>query len=79
MALINMTLVLAEAYLGRSDEVRCTVEALGVHVARVLPEIGVITGSGEAGLLPRLTAMDAIEEARPEGAVRLPPLGPAPQ
>jgi hypothetical protein len=70
---ISVTVTLDDAHLGRAQQMSATLEGMGLKVDKVLPEIGVITGSGEEGLLDRLRAVDGVAEARPERGVRLPP------
>jgi hypothetical protein len=73
MARISMTVTLDDAHMGQAQQMSAELQVLGLAVEKVLPEIGVITGSGDEALLDRLRAMDGIAEARPEGGVRLPP------
>ncbi len=80
MARISMTVTLDDEHLARAQQVSDALEDLGLTVERVMPEIGVITGSGEEALLDRLRALDGVAEARPESGVRLPPFsGRVPQ
>lgn len=73
MARISMTVTLDDDHVARAQQMSDALEGLGLRVERVMPEIGVITGSGEEALLDRLRALDGVAEARPEGGVRLPP------
>ena len=71
MARISMTVTLDDAR--SAQQMSDALEGLGLKVERVMPEIGVITGTGDEALLDRLRALDGVAEARPEHGVRLPP------
>lgn len=73
MAHISMTVTLDDDHLAQAQQMSDAFEGMGLRVERVMPEIGVITGSGEEALLDRLRALDGVAEARPERGARLPP------
>ncbi|PYE85743.1 hypothetical protein [Pseudoroseicyclus aestuarii] len=74
MAEISMTIVLTQTALSRPEEARARIEAVGVRISRYLPEVGILTGSGEERLLETLRHLGEVAQARPEHRVSLPPL-----
>lgn len=73
MAKINMTVVLDEAHIDRTEEVSQSLTTLGVQVEQVLSEIGVISAAGDDSLLESVRAVEGVEEARQEHTYQLPP------
>lgn len=68
-----MTVVLDEAHIDRTEDVRRSLETLGMQVEQALPEVGIISGAGDDRLLVSIRAVEGVEEARQEHTFQLPP------
>lgn len=73
----RVLVTVAEGHEDRIDDVAAALEAAGLSVERVLRAVGVIVGSGEAGLRATLAGLDGVGAVEPDRQVRLdPPDGP---
>jgi hypothetical protein len=67
---VAIKVVLDAAHIGETDQYCRTFSALGLTVESSFPEIGVIFGAGSAALLDQMNAMDGVEEAVIEAALK---------
>jgi hypothetical protein len=67
---VAIKVVLDAAHIGETDHYCRRFSALGLAVESSFPEIGVIFGAGSAALLDQMNAMDGVEEAVIEAALR---------
>lgn len=74
MTTISLKVIVEEAYIDEADNVVRRIEELGVHVESRMPEIGVVFGSGDDSLLPKLREVEGVREAEPEATYRTPPM-----
>jgi hypothetical protein len=70
MTPIHIKVILDAAHSDRTDQFCQSLTALGMTVEQTVPEIGVIFGSADPALLPRMQAMDGVIEAVAEGTMR---------
>ena len=83
-ARVGVAVVIEDAHLGRTEAIARDLAGLGLLVNRVVPEAGAIFATAEAEGVERALsgarALSGVLEARPEGAVGLPPMsGQVPQ
>jgi hypothetical protein len=70
MAEIQIKVVLDAAHIGQTDQMCDRLVAMGMSVESSFPEIGVIFGAGDDGLLLRMKTIDGVAEAVAEGKMR---------
>ncbi|MDB5590486.1 hypothetical protein [Enterovirga sp.] len=74
MAEIGMTIMLRESAEARMDEVAKSVEEAGVRIRQKLPHLGAMIGVGDASKMEALSAIQGVQQVRPEDNFQLPPL-----
>jgi hypothetical protein len=70
MATIAIKVTVDAAHLGRTDQMCQTLSQMGMVIETAMPEIGVIFGSGDAQLLPKMQAVEGVTEAVAERTMR---------
>ncbi len=73
MTKISIKVIVDSAHHNETEALCASLTKLGLQVETALPEIGVIFGSGDASLLPRLSATKGVESAMAETGITLPP------
>ncbi len=70
MTEIQIKVILDAAHIGQTDQMCLSLAAMGMSVETSFPEIGVIFGTGDPALLPRMQAMPGVTEAVAEGVMQ---------
>ncbi len=73
MAEIQIKVTVDEAHLGRTLRLSRSLARIGMKVETTMPEIGVIFGSAEESLLPKVSATRGVLTVAPEAAYHVPP------
>jgi hypothetical protein len=70
-----VTVTVDDAHAGSIDAVAARLRDAGMDVERVLPAIGVITGSVDASRLHLVEAADGVASVEEQASFKLPPPG----
>lgn len=73
MSRLQYAVVIDDSHVSATAEIAGKLSEQGFSVESVAPEIGAIYGSAEEALIPKLRAVQGVEEVRPEESVQLPP------
>ncbi|WP_414833316.1 hypothetical protein [Afifella sp. YEN Y35] len=73
MADIALKVVVDEAHIGKTDVVSRSAVKVGMRVESIVPEIGVIYGSGDETLLASLAKVEGVQKVDKETSFCLPP------
>jgi hypothetical protein len=73
MAKISVKVIVDNAHMGQTKALCASLTRMGMTVETTMPEIGVIFGSAEESLLPKLSSAKGVERATVESAIHLPP------
>lgn len=74
MARIPLKVVVDEDHISQTEKLSRTAALAGLDVESVIPEIGVIYGSGEESLIDTLSQVEGVQNVDRESAFQLPPM-----
>jgi hypothetical protein len=74
MARISLKVVLDDAHISQTEKLSRTAAGAGLDVESVIPEIGVIYGSGDESLIDTLSRVEGVQDVDREAAFQLPPM-----
>lgn len=76
---ITVSVLVADAYLERIDEVASALQVAGLREVSVLAAAGLVQGVTREDLLATLEQVAGVSAVERSREVRVPPLGPEPQ
>ncbi len=71
---IALKVIVDDDHLQQTTAVSKLAEQAGLHVESVVPEIGVIYGSGDEALLETLAQVEGVQKVDREATYQLPPV-----
>lgn len=73
MGWVSVKVVLDSRHAGETESLCRSLTDIGMTVETTMPEIGVIFGTVEESLLPKVAGTEGVLSAAPERTFRLPP------
>lgn len=74
MTRIPLKVVVDDDHILHTEKLSQTVARAGLNVESVIPEIGIIYGSGDESLIDTLSQVEGVQEVGRETAFQLPPM-----